>query len=94
MIKQGTGVVLALVLGFGIIRPMLKSIVAPPASGLGNLLPDSGGASVAVSGQLSGPSAGSGLSYQDKVAAARNITGHDPARVAQVVRKWIENDGG
>ncbi|MEM7611764.1 MAG: flagellar basal-body MS-ring/collar protein FliF [Pseudomonadota bacterium] len=95
MIKQGTGIVLALVLGFGVVRPMLKSIVAPPATGLTTLLPSANGdVSAAVSGQLSGPGAGAGLSYQDKVAAARNITGHDPARVAQVVRKWIEKDGG
>ena len=27
--------------------------------------------------------------YEEKVAAAKNITGHDPARVAQVVKQWV-----
>ena len=30
--------------------------------------------------------------YEEKVAAAKNITGHDPARVAQVVKKWVTSD--
>ncbi len=92
--KQGLGVVLALVLGFGVVRPMLKSIVAPAPGGLNQLLPSANSQDGVSAGQLEGPGgAGSGLSYQEKVAAARNITGHDPARVAQVVRKWIDNDG-
>ena len=37
----------------------------------------------ASGGALSAPS------YDEKVAAAKNITGHDPARVAQVVRQWV-----
>jgi flagellar biosynthesis/type III secretory pathway M-ring protein FliF/YscJ len=30
--------------------------------------------------------------YEEKVAAAKNITGHDPARVAQVVKKWVSKN--
>ena len=33
-----------------------------------------------------------GPNYEEKVAAAKNITGHDPARVAQVVKKWVTVD--
>ena len=83
-----------LVLAFGIVRPMLKSIVTPPApsGGLSTLLPSDGEGGGRVAGQLDAPST-PGLSYQEKVAAARNITGHAPARVAQVVRKWIGVSG-
>ncbi|MEL7310356.1 MAG: flagellar basal-body MS-ring/collar protein FliF [Pseudomonadota bacterium] len=90
--KQGLGVILALALAFGLVRPMLKTVVeAPPvvSESIQTLLPEPGG-SVGDPAQLEGPTGG--LTYQEKVAAARNITGHDPARVAQVVRKWIEND--
>ena len=92
--KQAGGVLLVLVLAFGIVRPMLKSIVTPPApsGGLSTLLPSDGEGGGRVAGQLDAPST-PGLSYQEKVAAARNITGHDPARVAQVVRKWIDDSG-
>lgn len=92
--KQGLGVVLALALAFGLVRPMLKTVVeAPPVTGgAQTLLPEPGALPAGGSpAQLEAPSGG--LSYQEKVAAARNITGHDPARVAQVVRKWIETDG-
>ena len=96
LIKQGTGVLLALILGFGIVRPMLKSVVTPvAAAGMPNLLESPNAALATVGGVLEGPDGqpAGALSYQDKVDAARNITGHDPARVAQVVRKWIETDG-
>lgn len=92
--KQAGGVLLVLVLAFGIVRPMLKSILTPsaPGGGLNTLLPSDADGGGRVAGQLDAPSA-PGLSYQEKVAAARNITGHDPARVAQVVRKWIDDSG-
>ncbi|MEO0576728.1 MAG: flagellar basal-body MS-ring/collar protein FliF [Pseudomonadota bacterium] len=93
--KQGAGVLLALALAFGIIRPMLKSIVEPPPGSLATLLPGQVQGAQPVTGQLDGPGeSGGALTYQEKVTAARNITGHDPARVAQVVRKWIDTDAG
>ncbi|MEM9171331.1 MAG: flagellar basal-body MS-ring/collar protein FliF [Pseudomonadota bacterium] len=91
--KQALGVILALAVAFGVVRPMLKSIVETPATAVATLLPDQSGAS--ISGQIDGPSERNvALSYDEKVAAARNITGHDPARVAQVVRRWIETEDG
>ena len=92
--KQLASVVLVLVLGFGLVRPLLRGLLAssgPNAEFLGS------GASVTLS--PSGvPQVGGGAlaipppSYDEKVAAAKNITGHDPARVAQVVRKWVTSD--
>jgi flagellar biosynthesis/type III secretory pathway M-ring protein FliF/YscJ len=32
-------------------------------------------------------------SFDDKVIAAKNITNHDPAKVAQIVRKWVAESG-
>ena len=91
LFKQMLGVLLVLALAFGVVRPMLKNIVSAPQGGLNTLLPGGGLQPVEPGGQLAAPAA-PGLSYQEKVAAARNITGHDPARVAQVVRKWIDGD--
>ncbi len=39
-----------------------------------------------------GAGAIAGPNYDEKVAAAKNITGTDPARVAQVVKKWVATD--
>lgn len=94
--KQVLGVGLVLAIAFGIVRPLLRGLVSssgPQAEFLG------GGPSVVLSGGTQGQLAGgSGQlsiplpSYDEKVAAAKNISGHDPARVAQVVRKWVEVD--
>ena len=46
-------------------------------------------ASAAVMGRVSLPEL-KRYGYDEKVAAAKNISGHDPARVAQVVKQWVE----
>ena len=93
--KQVLGALLVLALGFGLVRPMLRSLVTssgPGAeylgSGPGVMLSADGVPQVAGSSQLAIPAP----SYDEKVEAAKNISGHDPARVAQVVRKWVTTD--
>lgn len=89
--KQVLGAALALALMFGVVRPMLKGVMASGAGGAGqftgsgtNLVASAGGAQFGGNtGAIAGPK------YEEKVAAAKNITGHDPARVAQVVKKWV-----
>jgi flagellar biosynthesis/type III secretory pathway M-ring protein FliF/YscJ len=55
-----------------------------------------GGGAALTSGGAAGQFAAAGANtalpppkYEDKVAAAKNITGHDPARVAQLVKQWV-----
>jgi len=98
-IKQGAGVLLVLVLGFGLVRPMLKSLVASSMTSSAEFIAagSAGGAAIAGTGGGSVATTDSGLalpppSFDEKVAAAKNITGHDPARVAQVVKKWVTVD--
>lgn len=93
--KQAVGVALVLALGFGLVRPFLRNLVTssgPGAEFLGSgpsvVLSADGVPQVAGGSQLAIPPP----SYDEKVAAAKNISGHDPARVAQVVRKWVTAD--
>lgn len=90
ILKQVLGALLVLVLAFGLVRPMLRSLLggSPPLSGeyLEAGAAAAGGGTARLSG--SRPALG-GPGFDEKVAAAKNITGHDPARVAQVVRKWV-----
>ena len=95
LLKQILGAALVLAIAFGIVRPMLSGVV-------------SGGTSMAISGEYVGSGQGASMQamaqfmapaqsspapgYDEKVAAAKNITGHDPARVAQVVKKWVASD--
>ena len=93
--RQVIGALLVIALGFGLVRPMLRSLVTssgPGAEFLGGgpgvMLSPDGVPQVAGSGQIAIPPP----SYDEKVTAAKNISGHDPARVAQVVRKWVTDD--
>ena len=88
-LKQVLGVVLVLELAFGLVRPMLKNLFAPGGGPAAEYIP--GGAA----GALTGPGGSAAIpapSFDEKVSAARNITGADPARVAQLVKKWVNTD--
>ncbi len=84
-ITLGAGLVLAL--AFGVVRPMLRSLLAANGSPSRSVISGFGAASAAhaqaVAPVLPTPS------FDEKVAAAKNISGHDPARVAQVVKQWV-----
>jgi len=89
--KQILGVALVLALAFGLVRPMLRGLLSSNAASSeyvdgGRVLLGAGTA--ASGGQLAIPAP----SFDDKVTAAKNITGHDPARVAQIVSKWVTAD--
>jgi len=85
------GLILVLALAFGLVRPTLKNLLAA------NVEAASGGAGVfmpATAGQLAhGNSAIPPPSYDEKMLAAKRISGHDPAKVAQVVKKWVASTG-
>lgn len=94
VIKQVLGAILVLAIAFGVVRPMLRGVVNSGSALSGEYLAG-GDASGMVRAQVSGGVGGAigGPNYDEKVAAAKNITGTDPARVAQVVKKWVATDG-
>lgn len=91
-LKPVLGVLLVLALAFGLVRPMLRGLLANNAASStefiarGGLMPAGSAMQHASRPALEGPS------FDEKVAAAKNITSHDPARVAQVVKKWVTRD--
>lgn len=93
-LKQVLGAILVLAIAFGIVRPMLRGVVSGGAAVSGEYLGRTGDFSGAAgAAQLGGGAAAiAGPNYDEKVAAAKNLTGHDPARVAQVVKKWVSAD--
>ncbi|MGH8494516.1 MAG: flagellar basal-body MS-ring/collar protein FliF, partial [Gammaproteobacteria bacterium] len=91
--KQIVGAALVLALAFGLVRPMLRSLLANNSMSSTEYIASGGMMVPAVTAQLQGSrGALGGPRFDEKVAAAKNITGHDPARVAQVVRKWVTVD--
>jgi flagellar M-ring protein FliF len=92
--KQVLGAALALALVFGVVRPMLRGVLASNSGVPAEYL---GGTSTAVSTAGGAQFVGTAAAipppkYEEKVAAAKNITGHDPARVAQLVKQWVGSD--
>ena len=93
--KQLLGAILVLVIAFGVVRPMLRGVVAGGAGTSGEYLGRAGdlaGGMEPTQLASGGTAALAGPNYDEKVAAAKNITGNDPARVAQVVKKWVSAD--
>lgn len=96
------GTIVAIVLLLVVVRPLMKSIMAPArAVARGPDLP--GGAAPGANEQLSapsgapalgGPASGSGaaMDYEQQIAAARTLVAQDPKRVAQVVKNWVATD--
>ncbi|HIP52836.1 MAG TPA: flagellar basal body M-ring protein FliF [Chromatiales bacterium] len=102
-VKQGGGVLLVLLLIFGVLRPTMKRLTTPPvhlvAEGEGDVGDgsdaegDTGEGSAGAIGEdgkmrLSGPQ-----SYEETLESARQIIADDPKRVAQVVKHWVSEDG-
>jgi flagellar M-ring protein FliF len=108
-LRQGAGAVFVLILVFGVLLPVLRRLSAVGSDGralvaaggaggasFGDLKSDAGRLrddSVTLTGSdemlLSGPSD----SYERQLGAIKGLVAQDPARVAQVVKNWISNDG-
>lgn len=93
MAKQVLGAILVLAIAFGVVRPMLRGVVNSGPALSGEYLAHGGGMAGMSPAQVAGGAGAiAGPNYDEKVAAAKNITGTDPARVAQVVKKWVAAD--
>lgn len=92
--RNVVGILVVLGIGFGLGRPLLKGLLATTPT-MGGIVHVPAAGEILPAGSA-GPGGVTPLapaySYEQKVAAARNITGHDPARVAQVLRKWVAED--
>ncbi|MEO7072472.1 MAG: flagellar basal-body MS-ring/collar protein FliF [Rhodanobacter sp.] len=104
LLKQGLGVLLALLVAFGLLRPLLKGLLRnePASRALAAPLPsisvradDSVAAESLPSRLGTTPTAAltQSLAYEQRVGAARRMVGEDSKQVAQVVKNWVSEDG-
>ncbi|NOY66541.1 MAG: flagellar basal body M-ring protein FliF [Gammaproteobacteria bacterium] len=96
IIKQSLGGLVVLILIFGVLRPVMKSLTAKGANEQQTFNPatgDVGDDQLQLTGgqpaQLGAPD-----TAENQLAAAKAVVTQDPARVAQVVKTWVANDGG
>lgn len=98
LVKQGIGVLIALLVAFGLLRPLLKGLLRgeTAARALPSPMPQ---ISVRVDDDPAGnePARLGGamptLSYEQRVGQARRMVGENSKQVAQVVKNWVSEDG-
>jgi len=103
LVKQGLGVLLALLVAFGLLRPLLKGLLRhePASRALAAPLPtisvrvDDAPGEDAPSRLGAGPAAAltQSMAYEQRVSAARRMVGDNSRQVAQVVKNWVSEDG-
>ncbi|EIM02242.1 flagellar M-ring protein FliF [Rhodanobacter thiooxydans] len=98
LLKQGAGVLIALLVVFGLLRPLLKGLLRGETAtrAMPSPMPQ---ISVRVDDELAAnePARLGGamptLSYEQRVGQARRMVGENSKQVAQVVRNWVSEDG-
>ncbi|GAB3789549.1 flagellar basal-body MS-ring/collar protein FliF [Dyella agri] len=99
LIKQGLGVLVALLVAFGLLRPLLKGLLrsAPAREAFATPLPS---VSVRIgddepreSSQPVRIDMAPTLAYEQRIGQARRMVGENSKQVAQVVRNWVGEDG-
>jgi flagellar M-ring protein FliF len=104
LIKQGLGVMVALLVGFFVLRPILKGLLKPVPMAMNNValagpMPtvsvmvdddDMAPDRVSTSPQLGSPAL---LAYEQKVGLAKRMAAENPKQIAQVVKSWVSDDG-
>ncbi|HET7266956.1 MAG TPA: flagellar basal-body MS-ring/collar protein FliF [Oleiagrimonas sp.] len=108
LIKQGLGVLAALLLAFGLLRPMLRGLLRgeKPLAEAPRTLPGPQpqqsshvGISETVAdleddrGGKALPGHGAPMNYEQKVGLARRMASENPRQVAQIVKNWVAADG-
>lgn len=106
LVRQGAGVLVVIILIFGVLRPILKGLAANrKEDGMDSL--ESALASVGADGMLGGGGydgadvtfaggannpllPGPDASFEQHIDAIKALVAEDPRRVAQVVKSWIE----
>jgi flagellar M-ring protein FliF len=93
--KLGAGLLALLLLLLMVVKPLLRSlssvakaVVDPPVA-----LHAAGGAAGMGAGEAAGIGRpGASMAYEQQIAQARSLVAKDPARVAQVVKDWVQKD--
>ncbi|MBU6249110.1 MAG: flagellar M-ring protein FliF [Xanthomonadaceae bacterium] len=98
LIKQGGGILVALLVAFGLLRPLLKGLgrspsdTPGPAQALPSPMPK---VSVQIADIPEDEPAriGQAIAYEQKINMAKRMVSENPKQVAQVVRNWVGDNG-
>ncbi len=102
LIKQAAGILVALLVAFGLLRPLLRGLTRSPSTSnelalapvpptIAVRMEDKNGDVEDDLVRLSVPPA---MAYEQRIGIARRMVSENPKQVAQVVRSWVGEDGG
>jgi flagellar M-ring protein FliF len=89
VVRLVLGAVVLIVLLLLVVRPLIRSLVAPARGGALPLGPTLATVQAAPGGAAAAAPA---IGYEQQLAQARGLVTQDPKRVAQVVRNWVNSD--
>jgi flagellar M-ring protein FliF len=99
LIKQGAGILIAVLIAFGLLRPLLKGLLRgpEPVPALAGPVPT---VSVRIADderddpvRITSPQI-QNMAYEQKIGLARKLAQENSKQVAQVVMNWVGDDGG
>jgi len=102
LIKQAAGILVALLVAFGLLRPLLRGLSRGPSPSRELALADTPALSAPTLSvriddkedddvlKLGVPPQ---LAYEQRIGIARRMVGENPKQVAQVVKSWVGEDG-
>ncbi len=99
LFKQGIGVLIALLVAFGLLRPLLKGIAARRNRARARWPAPMPKISVRVdddepaANEPARLGAAPPLAYEQRIGQARRMVGENSKQVAQVVKNWVSEDG-
>ena len=100
LIKQGLGVLIALLVAFGLLRPLLKGVARGPATAKALPAPMpkisvkvDGDPEAGAPAKLGHTAPAPALEYEQRIGLARQMVGENSKQVAQVVKNWVSEDG-
>jgi flagellar M-ring protein FliF len=95
VVKQAMGGILVLIMVFGVLKPVLRTLAVKPAAVPGALPPGQAGQPqmagddrMSLAGQQ-----GAGMTPEQQFGMARSMIENDPRRGAHVVKDWVASDG-
>lgn len=98
LIKQGAGILIALLIAFGLLRPLLKGLLRGP-EGVPALAGPVPTVSVRIADddredpvRITSPQI-QNMAYEQKIGLARKLVQENSKQVAQVVMNWVGEDG-
>lgn len=106
LIKQAAGILVALLVAFGLLRPLLRGLSRAPVPGRELALAGAGvdAAIPTISVRVDDKDDGDELvrlggvppqlAYEQRIGLARRMVSDNPKQVAQVVKSWVGEDGG